>query len=318
MVFSCTALILLFSACADEELGPVVTFDTAGKGAYVKLVEVTSPVDYDLAKFNTTSYDYRVEFVDIENGQKIEAYDIRVGYQDNTPVNGDVSKALVPIKSFTKSDFSVNENGNPGISVSFKLADVAAVLGIAESEMSGADFVTFSASVTTDDGDTFSSANSSAAVNGTAFKSHFAWTVKLNCPLEDSQFSGTYEMSYVQGGESPVGGVEIFGPEGQEVTVSVKSATKRSIMLTYIPALGIGNTAVPVNFEFVCSVVVPDNNQSSGLRCATGILLGQPKAADLATFNLNDDSSFDLALIEDPTDDCGAGSNFVIMRFKKK
>ncbi len=311
------SLLFVFS-CADEELGPVVTFDTAGKGAYVRLVEVTSPVDYDLAKFNTTSYDYRVEFVDVEKGNKIEQYEVKVGYQDNTPDNGNVSKSQVVIKSFTKSDFTVNENGNPGVTVSFKLSEVASLLGISESEMSGADFVTFAASVTTDDGDTFSAANSSAAVNGAAFKSHFAWTVKLNCPLEDSQFSGTYVLSYVQGGDSPVGGVKVFGEEGQEFNVEVVSKTKRRITVTYIPDLGIGNTAVPLNFEFVCTIVVPDNNQGSGLRCGSGILFGQPRGPELATFDLNDDSSFDLALIEDVTNDCGAGSNFVIMRFTKK
>lgn len=319
LILASSALLLIVSSCADEELGPVVTFETAGKGAYVKLVEVTSSVDYDLAKFNTTSYDYRVEFVDEEKGNKVEKYEVFVGYQDNTPINGDVSKPQVLARTFNKSDFSINENGNPGVTVSFKLEEVAGILGISEAEMSGADFVTYRTVITTDEGATFSNTNSSAAVNGAAFKSHFAWNVKLNCPLETSQFAGTYILSYVAGGDSPVGGVEVFGEEGQEVEVTVVSATKRRIMLTYIPGLAIGNGPVPVNFEFVCTIVVPDNNQRSGLGCTgSGILLGQPKAADLAAFDLSDDSAFELTLIEDVGNDCGAGANNVTMRFERK
>ena len=140
----------------------------------------------------------------------------------------------------------------------------------------------------------------------------------MNCPLESSQFAGTYVLSYVAGGVSPVGGVEVFGEEGQEVEVTVVSATKRRVMLTYIPALGIGNTAVPINFEFVCTIVVPDNNQGVGLRCSTGILLGQPRAAELSAFDLSDDSSFEMTLIEDVGNDCGAGSNNVTMKFTRK
>ena len=318
LVMLSAALLLMISSCADDELGPVLTFDTAGKGAYVKLVEVTSPVDYDLAQFASTKYEYRVEFVDIDNGNTIEKYEVFVAYQDNTPVNGDVTKAPVLLKSFSKSDFSVNENGKPGIAVSITLAESAAALGLTEADMSGADFVNYTAEITTNEGATFSSKNSSAAVNGTAFASHFAWAVKLNCPLSDTQFTGTYVLSYLQGETSPVGGVTVFEDAGTEVEVTKVSATKRQIMLTYIPALGIGNTAVPINFEFVCTVVVPDKAQGSGLRCATGILLDQPKAADLATFDLNDDKTFDLALVEDSTDDCGGGSSFVVMRFTKK
>ncbi len=318
LIILSAATLLMLASCADDSLGPVLTFEKAGKGAYVKLLEVTSAVDYDLAKFSTTSYDYMVEFVDIENGNTVEQYDIFVSYQDNTPDNGDNTKDRVLLKSFSKSDFTVMESGAPGMSVSLPLSESAAALGLSESDMSGADFINYNTEVTTADGAKFGFENSSAAVNGSAFAGHFRFSVKLNCPLEDSQFSGTYTLTYVEGGDSPVGGVPIFGAEGFDVEVSVLSATRRSIDVTYLPDLGIGNTAVAFDFEFVCSIVNPDDGQSSGLACAGGILFGQPRPADLAQFDLNDDSTFDITFLEDQTDDCGAGAQKVTIRLTKK
>jgi len=96
---------------------------------------------------------------------------------------------------------------------------------------------------------------------------HFAWAVKLNCPLTDSQFVGTCILSYLEGAESPVLGSTVFGDEGAEINVSVVSATKRKLTMTYGASAGIGNGPVDINFELVCTVEVPDNNQKSGLGC---------------------------------------------------
>lgn len=309
---------VLWSGCADDELSPIITFDTAGKGAYVALVEVTSAVDYDLANFNSTSFDYRVEFIDIENGSTVESYDIFVGFQDNTGTNGDNSRDQVLLNSFSKGDFTVNENGKPGITVSIPLSQVGSALGLTQADMSGADFINFNTEVTTSEGAKFTASNSSAAVNGSAFRGHFKWSVKLNCPLQDSQFSGNYMMTYVSGGESPVGGAPIFGDDNQVVSVEVVTQTKRKFSIVYLPTLEIGNGAVDFVFELVCSVVLPDEGQSSGLGCGATILLGPPKAADLSNFNLADDSEFEMAFIEDVTDDCGAGQNAVTIKFTKQ
>ena len=310
-------LLVLVTGCRDDEKLPILTFDQAGKGAYVALVEVISDVDYDLANYNSTSFEYRVEFIDLENGNSVEQYDVFVAFQDNTGLNGDNTKDRVLLKGFSKSDFTVNENGKSGIVVSVPLAEVGSALGLTQADMSGADFVNFNTEITTSEGAKFTATNSSAAVNGSAFRGHFKFSVKLNCPLQDSQFSGPYVMDYVSGGDSPVGGVTVFGAGGQEVNLEVVSKTKRKISVTYIPDLAIGNTAVDFEFEFVCSVVLPSSGQMSGLTCGGGILFSEPKSAELSNFDLEDDSSFELTFIEDVNDDCGAGQNLVTLQFTK-
>ena len=63
------ASLMVFS-CADPDLGPVLTFETATVGAYVRLVELRTG-EFDLANPTSSALDYSVDFVDLEDGGRV-------------------------------------------------------------------------------------------------------------------------------------------------------------------------------------------------------------------------------------------------------
>ena len=98
-------LILLISglmvmlSCKDEEKAPIITFDIASKGAYVKLLKVNEGVDgYNLSQFSTTAYDFDVEFVDLEQGDLVSTYNIFVSYTPS-PFSTTPSKSNLSLKA---------------------------------------------------------------------------------------------------------------------------------------------------------------------------------------------------------------------------
>lgn len=186
--------ILLLSAvmifgCADEELGPVVTFDTAGKGAYVKLLSETERFInlFDIAGSN---YVYSVEFVDIDMGNTIAEYRLELTYTDKNPANGDKSAGPIVFKTFGPSDFGSTDRGFKGMSnISVSATDLFAAVNTTADEVEPGDQFKIQGYVTTNDGDQFGFRNSSAAVNGTAFKGHFDYVLTAGCP---SNLAGTF------------------------------------------------------------------------------------------------------------------------------
>ena len=59
------AMLTAFS-CEDEDAAPIVTYDSATKGAYVRLVEQSASLMniQDQTVFDASSYVYSVDFVD--------------------------------------------------------------------------------------------------------------------------------------------------------------------------------------------------------------------------------------------------------------
>lgn len=314
--FAMAASFLLFS-CADEDLEPIATFDNSGKGAYARLVEVTSGADgYNLSQFGSTSYDYEVEFVTLDKQPLVDKYDIFVTFQDNSPQNGDASKAEVLYKSFGAADFSTSAAGFQGISVSIPLAEVSSTLGLGEADLAGADAFNFRSTITLNDGRVFSFDNSSGAINGSAFAGHFNFSAKLSCPMPDTDFVGNYTLEYVNA-QFPFG-AETFGPDGSTVTLEVVSTTKRKFSAVYLPGLGIGNGPVDFVFELLCTIVIPDGNQGSGLGCGSGsITLGAPD--NFSNFDITDDSVLEFDFVEFEADGgCGVDPLVQTIRLTKQ
>lgn len=204
--------VMLFS-CADEELGPVVTFDTAGKGAYVKLLQETDR-SINLFDIAGSKYVYSVEFVDIDMGKTIAEYRLELTYNDRNPDNGNASAGPIVFKTFGPSDFGTTDRGFVGLSnISINATELISAVGTtAESVMAGDQFK-IQGYIVTNEGDQFGFANSSAAVNGTAFAGHFDYTLNATCP---SMIGGTYDYETVATwcGEGPVTGTVTLTPSG--------------------------------------------------------------------------------------------------------
>ena len=80
-------VLLMISSCADDSLSPIITFDKAIKGAYVRLLSESDRL-LDLANLSTASYTYTVEFVDEAQGSLVSEYEISATFIDNNPDNG--------------------------------------------------------------------------------------------------------------------------------------------------------------------------------------------------------------------------------------
>ncbi|NNE26262.1 MAG: hypothetical protein HKN09_05425 [Saprospiraceae bacterium] len=189
--FLAFAIVLFFISCADESLGPVATFDIAGKGAYVRLVSENERF-VNLFDVQGANYVYSVELVDLEQGALISSYDLKLTYDDNDPSNGNNSKGPIDFKSFSASDFEDLPSGFKGLSnISVKATEMLTALGLTEADVSAGDVFEVDGFLTLDDGRVFGAANSTAAVNGSAFQGHFSFNLVAGCP---SDLDGTYNF----------------------------------------------------------------------------------------------------------------------------
>ncbi len=291
-------VVLGFTACSDDSLTPVLTFDKATIGAYPRLVELTTG-EYDLDNIASSALVYEIDFVDEDNGNLVTEYIIEGQFIDNTPGN-DVSRESKVYQTFTPSDFSASENGNQGIVVTIPLTEALSFWDLTEDDVNAGDQFSFSTSVVHQDGTTYSASNSSQTVRGSAFQGYFTYNGKLTCPLADEDFSGAYSLSYI--GDASAG----FGIPFPEGTVTINpiagSSTRRSFNLPWAPGLG-GFDVADFTFDFVCEVVVVEDF-NTGLACGGGsitIVQGEPSA-----FDLSNDNEITLNIIE-YQDDGGCG-----------
>ena len=295
--------LMVMTSCKDENLAPIITFDQAGKGAYVRLLNVNEGVDgYNLSQFSSSAYDFDVEFVDEQQGDLVSTYTIYVSYAPS-PFSSTPAAAEVQYLSLDSGSFGETDRGYKGTNVRIPLADVASKLGLSEGDLGGADIFNFRSEIILQDGSVFQFSNSSSAVNGSAFQGHFNFSVKLSCPLDDSSFVGAYTLTHVSGDWAF--GVPPFGADPADVTLTKVSGTKRSFSFVYLADLGIGQDAVDFVFDIVCTIVVPDENQGTGLGCGGTITLGS-QSGSFGSVDVDDDSSLTIDLNE-WVDDGGCG-----------
>jgi hypothetical protein len=180
--------ILQLVACADPDLAPIVTFDSVGKGAFVRLLK-ESTRSFNFYDIPNASYTYSVEFVDVEKGAQVKEYVLEVTYTDkNTAVGGDKSKGPLKFKTFTT--FADSPNGYKGVSdVKIAATDLINAVGLKTEDIGPSDVFAITGSLVLNDGSVYKSTNSSAAVNSAAFKTHFNYSLAFVCP---SSLEGTY------------------------------------------------------------------------------------------------------------------------------
>lgn len=184
-----SAILLTITACRDDDLAPIITFDASEKGAYVRLIEQNN-ADFNLFDLDNSVMEFTVEFVDIEQGNLVSEYTIMVEYQDENLDNGDDSKGLVAFRSWTAADFTTNQEGFQGIeNIQIRPSEVFTALGISDENIRSGDRFIFRGNVTTTSGANFSAVNSSATVNGASFRGFFNFTINAFCP---SNLEGEY------------------------------------------------------------------------------------------------------------------------------
>ena len=204
--------VLLAFGCADEDLKPILTFDDAGKGAYIKRISESAKLVNVLneSTINASTYTYSVEFVDLQQGNLVSEYRVDLIYR---PVSG-ANTTITAFRSYGQSDFTDSENGLRSLqNISITAPQILQALNKAPGDLSPGDQFTFKGYITLEDGSVFGYDNSSAAVRSSAFQSHFDFTIPAACP---SDLAGTfaYESTAYWCGGTGTGNVSIIARGG--------------------------------------------------------------------------------------------------------
>ena len=293
---SLMALISVFAiSCADEDLSPIVTFDNVGKGGYPRLV-LLEQGEYDLQDPDNSAFVYTVEFVTIDKGANVDSYSLFVNLN-----GGDYTQHL----TFGQSDFTDSERGFRSIRVSLDFPSVASTLGVSPASLVSGDQITLDTRVTLSDGITYTSDNSSAAVNGAAFQGFFRPVINVTCPLPDDVFVGDYVAEYTDysGG---FGDFFNLGATDNILTRSLVagSTTNRTINFDYD---GFGFVQDwPINFG--CDQVTA-SNYALGASCGSGDITARNAGG---TFDILDDTEFTFSIEETDDGGCGFGTGGLI------
>ena len=209
--------LITFSSCADEELTPIITFDIAGKGAYIRLIEETNKL-INLFDVPGSNYTYSVEFVDVQQGALVSQYILDLVYQDNDDSNGDNSVVVSDWKTFSASDFETSPDGFKSVTgISLPAPEVISAAGTTADAVSAGDNFIVQGRLVMQDGSVHTNDNSSATVRGAAFRGHFNFTLPAACP---SDLAGSYEYEsseiWCDGAAAPTGSVDFIAKGGGE------------------------------------------------------------------------------------------------------
>lgn len=288
---------LLLTSCADEELKPIATFEDSTIGIQAALIE-GGVQEIDLANPSTASVTNTVML----RGDEAASYAIYLSFDDRDPDNGDDSKPEQLYAEFGQSDFvTVAESPYPRVTYTIAFADLIRQFNLDVDKLSAGDRFQVRTEIVSTDGRVFSAANSSAAVNGSAFSGYFSFPLIITCPLPDELFSGTYMLTYDEEGGDPTTGFGLPFPEGP-VTLTPSSSTKRSFTAPWAPGLG-GYNVGSMTLNIICDVAVWEN-KGTGLSCSGAeIILAPGPAAPI--ISLTDDSVITLNLIEYKGGACG-------------
>ena len=274
---------LALVGCKDEDLAPILTFDSSSKGAYPRLVKLNKG-EFDLNNLGTSAYSYEVEFFSIDQGQNVTDYEIYVTFKGDQRL----------FKSYTQSDFTTNANGYQGIAVEIPLSELLTTFQLNAEDLEGGDTFIFN-TVVKIPGFSFASSNSDADVadpNG-AFRSYFDFLAKATCPLEDDRFSGAYTLTYLDGTGNGAFGPAL-GADGGTVTLNTVdgSTTRRQFVYPYL-----GAYESVMELDFTCTFIeIP--RSSTGVGCGGTIFNTQDGNAKDAAFDFDDDSAVTFKIIE--------------------
>lgn len=284
-------MVVMFSCGKDENLGPIITVDSAEIGAFPRLVSLISG-EFDLANPGASNYSHEVEFQSQDAGLNVQTYEIFYRYVDNDPSNGDNSTAEALYDSYDAGQFGDSALGLKNITVNYPFEEAASKAGIDITTISPGDLFRFRSVVTLSDGRIFSQDNTESTILSDAFRAYFNWDVNATCPLSNDIFVGDYNIEFIEGPGNPWA----TGLRAEVVTLELVpgSSTKRAFACTVIDAFG--GFPMTATMDFVCDVVVwlP---AGPGVGCAPPNIAynsGEPQPQDIT-----DDSVIILEYFED-------------------
>lgn len=145
----------MFTACEETERAfPEITDVETGAIAR-RIGDVVG--EFDFENIDGSQLDFTVEFFDSNNGKDVASYAWAVNYAGMGPA---------AIKSVDSGSFSVNGDGLPQVSMTITFNEVLAALGLDQSGIVPGQAFDLQATITMNDGRTFTSTNTQSNLQG--------------------------------------------------------------------------------------------------------------------------------------------------------
>jgi len=311
LIFS--ALAIGFFSCDDGDEQVDTLLDTVERGAILRTVQVFSnefPIGQTDAAFSI-----EIEEQDQEDGALLESVDIFLTYEDGSADDGDSSGGItdeVFFGNIPASDFTTGEFGLPRTMLTITFSEMLALVNLTDDQTFGGDTFRTRLVLNLTDGRSFTNSDVNGNVaSGSFFLSPFQYTTPVVCPVGETEFIGDYTLENITAVD--------FGnlyAEGQTVTLSQPGeiSVERQFSAVVLEDLGIGQDPDPFTFQLVCVVVVPDENQGTGLACGGNLDIGPPIGDISGMYITGDDSVFEIVIgyNESGAATCAVGSDAVI------
>ena len=306
----CIVLIALFTVSCEQDSNNTIdqVFDGVSSGAVLRTINIVSgelPIGVEGAKFEV-----EVEEQDNQGGDLLQSVDVFVALTDNSPENGDSSADEVQITTVDASAFSPGPFGLPRGTISVTLDEMLSTLGRTEDDLFGGDAFNVRLSLNLTDGRVFSVDNAGGIITGGFFASPFQYAPTVICPVPETFMVGEYFIEEI----TPY----VDGPTFDDmsiVTVKVGDfSTERFFLTSNYPDY----CTTPNDFRYtlVCgNILVP--LQESNCACGSGADYFGPPLGDPSTYDLGDDSVFELTFGNDLQSDCVAPED-TTYRFTKQ
>ena len=246
-------LLLVGTACEKDRT--FVEFDDLDHGAFAR--ELARDGGFFFTAPDDSQIDVSVEFYDINQGRDVASYSWTVEYIDK--VNGGAdSKPAVDILSIPSTSFGTNaDTGLPSASFSFTLNEAMDALGVTIDDITGGSTMRYNATVTMNDGRTFTSANTgNNIVSSAAFKGLFSFDANLLCTSELSGDLDYVTTNGVTGGGGPAcpgeitGTITITEDDAKEGVYTVSDAS-----LGVFPACWSDSDAAGITMIDACNII---------------------------------------------------------------
>lgn len=237
-------------------------------------------------------------------------------YDGSSFINFNESQKSVFVVNGTDNDVEVQYNsmapvsGSHTVTLVFDQANSTAILNqdieivsssdqITDGETSGVFVVRYLGSSTAANTVAKFTLQSSTLPNA-VYNSTISLESTLTCPVADTKFVGNYLIQEL----TPY----VDGPTLSDGTVVQLSAIAGSVAGRKFQTKNYPNYCSPFmtfNFDLICGSVVVRPSQSSTCACTSAGLFFGP-ATTASTYNVNDDSYFELTFTNDVTGDCGS------------
>lgn len=301
----------LFLACETEEKVIDYVFENTQNGAILRQVSVTGLLDlFDVNSGVTVVLEYQ----DGEGSlaSNIQSVDVSLSFVDKNG-NGN-SQANIPFGQITGWDANGTPFGLPRATFNYSLSAALAAAGLAIDEVGAGDQFVLDFTLNTTSGQTFtnSDANGNIAAVGGWYSSPYQVTSNAVCKLPDGFLAGSYAVEIISGESSYLG--PGYNGLGETAEIIATSNTGRTISIGYLEIFGFG----PYDFQIdlVCGETVVMGEQLIGLGCSSNLGIAPPDGPN-GTFDFTDDSTFTLAITDNPIEDCGAAATQSVYKFTK-